>query len=238
MLSIVVPCYNEQENVPHIIEKFQAAIPEGFAVEVLLVNNGSTDDSAAVFADALSALGENTPFRVVTVSENKGYGFGILSGLNAAKGNVLAWTHADLQTDPADVFRAYAVYKNANDPLLVVKGHRLKRKFSEAFFTFGMQLVAALALQSWLSDINAQPKLFSRSFFEKWVRNHAPLDFSLDLYLLYQAKKHGRITTIPVYFNDRLYGEAKGGGSFKTRIKLIRRTFTYIFKLSGHAGHV
>jgi hypothetical protein len=94
-----------------------------------------------------------------------------------------------------------------------------------------MQVFASIVLKQWLSDINAQPKVFSREFYVKHIELNAPYDFSLDLYLMYQAKVHGKITTIPVYFNKRMHGEAKGGGSFKTRIKLIKRTFAYIFEL-------
>ncbi len=51
---------------------------------------------------------------------------------------------------------------------------------------------------------------------------------------LAQAKKHGKIKSIPVYFKPRQYGVAKGGGSFKTRIKLIQqRPFHYIISLSS-----
>ena len=81
--------------------------------------------------------------------------------------------------------------------------------------------------------VNAQPKLFSRKFYDKHLVKGAPLDFSLDLYLLYWARKFGRIIEIPVYFEKRIYGEAKGGGSFKTRMKLVKRTFAYIFELKG-----
>jgi hypothetical protein len=73
--------------------------------------------------------------------------------------------------------------------------------------------------------------MFSRKFYEEYLNENAPWDFSLDLYLLYWAKKKNTIYEIPVYFNKRMHGEAKGGGSFKTRIKLIKRTFKYIFEL-------
>ncbi|MDG1436740.1 MAG: hypothetical protein P8P83_03015 [Rickettsiaceae bacterium] len=144
---------------------------------------------------------------------------------------MLAWTHADMQTDPADVIKALDLYNDSKDDLLIIKGRRKNRKLVESFFTFGMQIVVFLLLKTYLNDINAQLKLFSRKFYEKYIQNKAPKDFSLDLYLLYQAKINKyKILEIPVYFKDRIHGEAKGGGSFKTRVKLIVRTFKYIFK--------
>lgn len=235
MISIAVPCYNEQDNVTHIIEQFNTVIEETkIDCEVLLVNNGSTDNSQKAFETALSRLKSGHPFKVVNIPVNQGYGYGILAGLAEASGDILAWTHADLQTDPGDVFTAYKKYlNNKHSKELIIKGKRKKRALTEAFFTFGMQVIAAVFLRTWLDDINAQPKLFSREFYKKHIEQEAPHDFSLDLYLLYQAKKHAEILSIPVYFKPRLHGEAKGGGSFKTRIKLIKRTLGYIIKLSS-----
>lgn len=227
-LSVIVPCYNEEKNLPAIIKGFDEIV-RGKPIEVLLVNNGSTDDSAAVFRQELSQL-PHTQLREVPVPVNKGYGYGILEGLKNASGTILAWTHADGQTDPADVLRAWEKYQEHNDPMLVVKGQRKQRAFGPAFFTWGMQQITNLMLRTRLSDINAQPKLFSREFYET-IKTDAPHDFSLDVYWLYHAYKKGRIETIPVVFKKRLYGEAKGGGSFKTRIKLVRRTFGYLSRL-------
>lgn len=229
-LSIVLPCYNEGGNIPHIIERFLAVIPNDITTEVLLVNNGSSDNSKEIFESELSKLNDH-PFKVVEVTENKGYGFGILSGLAEAKGGTLAWTHADMQTDPEDVIKAYRLWKSEGADTIFVKGTRKNRAFAEAFFTFGMQVVTLLLLKINLHDINAQPKVFGRSFYDKILKKDAPHDFSLDLFAYFHAKKTLTVKTLPVFFNKRLHGEAKGGGSFKTRLKLIDRTFRYIWHL-------
>lgn len=233
-LSIAVPCYNEEKNIPLIIAAFKKALGNRQNIEVLLVNNGSTDNSAAAFAQELQKE-RGGVFKLVNVAKNQGYGFGILSGLEAASGDVLAWTHADMQTDPADVIRGFDLF-SADD--IFVKGKRKNRALLEALFTFGMQVIASLALKTYLDDINAQPKIFSRDFYEKHVKNQAPHDFSLDLFVLYQAQKNSlRIKEIAVDFAKRLHGEAKGGGSWKTRVKLIKRTFTYIFELKKNIAN-
>jgi glycosyltransferase involved in cell wall biosynthesis len=230
-LSLVIPCYNESANIPLIFKRLRDCLQLRQDIEILLVNNGSTDNSAGVF---IQELMEQTDirFHVVNVPVNQGYGYGILKGLEAATGDVLAWTHADMQTDPADVLKAYDVWRARQPEKLLVKGKRQNRAMLETLFTFGMQVVAGAALGVRFDDINAQPKLFSRAFYEECLRETAPQDFSLDLYVLYQAQKQGyAIATIPVVFAKRRHGEAKGGGSWKTRTKLIRRTFNYIFEL-------
>lgn len=228
-LSLVIPCYNESGNIPLLVARLRQTLAGRGDVEVLLVDNGSTDGSAAVFQRELAG---DTLLRLVRVPVNQGYGHGILKGLEVATGDVLAWTHADMQTDPKDVLTAFDLYKSHGGGGVFVKGKRQNRRLLETFFTFGMQVIASAALGVVLDDVNAQPKLFDRRFYVDHVAGQAPHDFSLDLYVLYRARRSGmRIIEVPVIFADRLHGEAKGGGSWKTRIKLIRRTFAYIFQL-------
>ena len=228
-LSIVMPCYNEAENIPLIIEKLIKVKEKFKPLEVILVDNGSTDNSKEVLKNILiKQIYHSLKFSQL---KNEGYGHGILCGLKVATGDYLAWTHADLQTDSYDVIKAYEKLTSEKDPEnFIVKGRRKKRNFFDTFFTFGMSIFSSAVLRTWLSDVNAQPKVFSRRIYNK-MRN-PPKDFSLDLYLLFLAKEKGiKIETIPVYFNERLYGEAKGGGSIKTKWKLIKRTFKYILEL-------
>lgn len=229
-LSIVVPCYNEAKNIPLILQRFKELVANRSDVEIILVNNGSTDDSAEVFRQQLS-ISHLPSARVVTVEKNIGYGHGIMTGVRSAQGEVLAWTHADMQTDPMDVMKAYERWQILALPdQVIIKGRRLNRTLGQWVFTFGMSCIASVVLLKPLWDINAQPKLFHRSFLEKLKQ--APDDFSLDLFLLYKARVLGyRIETIPVYFAKRIHGESKWAFSFKSRYKTIFRTIKYIFAL-------
>ncbi len=236
-LSIVVPCYNEVLNLPHIFAQFDELLAKHSDVEIILVDNGSTDNSAKVFEEQLkSRPGKN--FKLVHVVKNLGYGFGINSGLEQATAPMLSWTHADLQTDPKDVMRAWEVYKSSTPTPVLVKGFRKNRRASEAFFSWGMGVLSSMALGTRLTEINAQPKLFSRAFYES-IKSDCPKDFSFDLYFLYHAKKQGSIIEIPVFFLPRQFGEAKGGSgsSVKTRIKLIKRIFAYVFEMRKKLKH-
>ncbi len=229
-LSIVVPCYNEEPNLVRLVGRFREVLAGRTDVEVVFVNNGSKDGSAAVFAAEL-ARPENGFGRVVDVPVNRGYGFGIVSGLRAARGEFLGWTHADLQTDPAAVLSGFARLLAEADPAACfLRGRRKGRNPFDAFFTAGMSAVASFALGARLTDVNAQPKVFHRSFFDRLVA--PPDDFSLDLYVLYAARTFGlKVVEQPVYFAKRAGGEAKGGGTLRGKYKLVRRTLTYIWQL-------
>jgi glycosyltransferase involved in cell wall biosynthesis len=226
MLSVIVPCYNEEKNISDIVSKFDKILSESDEnIEVILVNNGSTDNSKKVFEKKMRETKQN--ITVFNIKKNIGYGHGILKGLQLAKGNVLSWTHADLQTDPYDVVLAFNEHKKHDDSDLVIKGKRRNRNIVDSFFTWAMQVYCTIVLKTKLNDINAQPKMFSRSFYEENFKT-PPLDFSLDLYLLLNAK---RIKTVDVFFYKRKFGEAKGGGTINGKIKLIKRTITYINKI-------
>lgn len=229
-LSIVLPCYNEAGNVPLIVARLREVLRGRNDIEVILVNNGSKDATAEILAKELADPALSF-IRVEHVKVNQGYGFGIMSGLRAARGEFLAWTHADMQTDPADVLKGFENLLAARDPQnAFLKGRRIARNPLDAFFTFGMSCISSACLGLWLHDINAQPKMFSRRFYE--TMKTPPDDFSLDLYVYYLARKSGMEFLIQrVDFAKRQHGEAKGGGTLAGKWRLIKRTWAYIIKL-------
>lgn len=234
-LSIIIPCFNEAKNVTLVLEALKKHVGQSaHNLEIIVIDGGSTDNTPGELQTAFKDLPQDN-FKLILNKERGGYGGDIMKALATARGDVLSWTHADLQTDPADVIKAYELYKElaGNGEAVFVKGARKNRRFMEALFTFGMQLIAWPALKTYISDINAQPKLFSRAFYNAHLKQDYPTDFSLDLFALYKAKTNGyTLKTIPVVFAKRLHGEAKGGGGgWKMRIKLIKRTFAYIFEL-------
>lgn len=222
-LSIVVPCYNEADNIPLILERFDEVIKTD-EVEVILVNNGSTDNSAVVLDELLP----NYSFaRTVFVQVNQGYGYGILQGLNAAEGDYIGWTHADMQTDPADVLKALDIINNSKDKNIYVKGNRKGRPAFDQFFTRGMGIFETIYFKTPMDDINAQPNVFPKGFYEGW--DNPPYDFSLDLFAVYTAKKAGLlIVRFPVLFPERIHGESKWNNEgLKSKWKFIKRTIQF-----------
>jgi glycosyltransferase involved in cell wall biosynthesis len=233
-LSIIVPCYNEEMNIPDLLAAFDAVIQRS-DIELVVVNNGSTDNSEQV----LNRLIGNYSFaRVHHVAKNIGYGFGIMSGLREAKGDFLGWTHADLQTDPQDIIKALNIIEEKqNDKNLYVKGDRKKRPIFDQFFTSGMSLFESLYMGKKLWDINAQPNVFHRSFFEKWKMD-APNDFSLDLYVLYMAKHLNlEVTRFDVTFPERQHGESSWNTGLPAKWKFIKRTLEFSIELKRELKH-
>lgn len=229
-LSIVVPCYNEEENIPLILQRFSEII-EDRDIEVVLVNNGSTDGSAQVIAELLPKY---SFARTTLVEVNQGYGFGIISGLKTCDGDYIGWTHADMQTDPRDVARAYDTIKRLcnDDPYLYLKGNRKGRSIFDTFFTFGMSCYESILLGTRMYDINAQPNIFPKTFFDEW--ENPPYDFSLDLYAYYMAIKKGlKVIRFEVKFPERIHGESKWNTGLVAKKKFIDRTVEFSKKLKA-----
>lgn len=227
-LSIVVPCYNEAENIPLILDRFSKVIKRDDA-EVIMVDNGSTDHSSQILKDLLPRY---FFARSIRVEKNQGYGYGIIQGLKLCKGDFIGWTHADMQTDPADLIKALDIIEeNDNDKKLYVKGNRKNRPLFDQFFTSGMSLFETIYLGVRLHDVNAQPNVFSKDFFASW--QNPPWDFALDLYALYMAERAGlTIKRFDVLFPERLHGESHwNNGSIKAKWKFIKRTLAFSVKL-------
>ena len=229
-LSIVVPFHNERNSIEPLLESF-ARFAGKYDFELLCVDDASSDDTGEVFLKTLAA-GKYPFARTITITpeEHRGYGHAIMRGVREANGEVIAWTHSDLQTDPGDVFRAFDVFAGLHDEKVIVKGNRIKRSVKDAAFSAGMACIASVALGRMF--FNAQPKLFHKNLLPHF--KDAPDDFSLDLYLLSRAKKqHHKIVLIDVLFHKRLYGESNWAYSFASKRRTIARTIKYIFRLRG-----
>lgn len=223
--SLVIPCYNEASNLPLLLERCKA-LGEREGIEVILVDNGSTDDSPAVLDKLLPAY---IGCRSIRVEVNQGYGFGILAGLRAARGDILGWTHADMQTDPQDALAGLA-YFGENPDKVFVKGQRFGRPVMDVVFTVGMSLFETILLAKPMWDINAQPTLFSRQFFETWAS--PPHDFALDLYSYYQARLQGlTLHRFPVRFGPRAHGVSHWNVNWTAKKKFIYRTVSFSIDL-------
>lgn len=230
--SIVIPCFNEEKNIPLIFERFNTVLTSSEEVtervfELILVDNGSRDSTRQVIQ---SLLPNNVFAKMAVVDVNQGYGYGILQGLGMAQGDYIGWTHADLQTDPADVVSAVNIIEKNGAPNLFIKGNRRGRPLFDTFFTVGMSVFESLYMNMRLVDINAQPTIFPFAFYKEW--KNPPHDFALDLYALYMAQKaHLKAVRFPVKFPPRLHGQSHWNTGLAAKWKFIKRTIEFSTKL-------
>lgn len=105
-LSLVIPAYNEQENIPMLLSRVESSLAplaaRGKTFEVLIVDDGSTDDSPKLLAEGQAKY----PWlRVIRMRKNAGQSAGFEAGFEAARGKYIATIDADLQNDPEEIPR-------------------------------------------------------------------------------------------------------------------------------------
>jgi glycosyltransferase involved in cell wall biosynthesis len=100
-LSIIVPVYNERENLPILVSEIRKALSWADSTyEILLIDDASTDASAAVMRQLATA---NDHVRLIRHERNLGQSTALVSGFDHARGAILVTLDADLQNDPADI---------------------------------------------------------------------------------------------------------------------------------------
>jgi glycosyltransferase involved in cell wall biosynthesis len=224
-IEIVIPCYNEEKNLERLWAECKVVVEKSnHEISFIIVDNGSTDNSA-LFFNAHSGLEMN--IRFITIHPNRGYGGGIIAGLQETSADFIGWTHADLQTPLGDCILAKEFTKSDFD---FIKGYRCGRPLMDQFFSIGMGVLMSMIFQKRLVEINAQPTLMTREFYMSW--SNPPNDFSIDLYSLVMAReKNLKIARFKVRFLKRLQGESKWNVNFMSRSKFILRTVNYSLKL-------
>ena len=105
-VSLVIPCYNESGNAEVLVSRAIEATKAAEQLDIIFVDNGSNDDTYKKL-EALIAGKER--LKLVQVEKNVGYGHGIKHGLKFSTGEVVGWTHADMQTDPLDTLRGLKI---------------------------------------------------------------------------------------------------------------------------------
>ena len=123
-LSLVIPIYNEEENLPFLMEAIHAALnPLNRSWEVVFVDDGSRDNSL----DVLRSIAQKDPehVRVISFRRNFGQTAAISAGIDYAEGSIIVLLDADMQNDPADIPMLLAKLDEGYD---LVSGWRKDRK--------------------------------------------------------------------------------------------------------------
>lgn len=213
--SIVIPCYNEEENLPDLVKAI-SDFSKDRDMEFVLVENGSKDNSYNLMKNLIA---DNKKVSIVKIDVNQGYGYGLYQGVKAAKGAYIGWIHADLQLPLSYVVQFLDYLDNYNDSnKLFLKGIRHNRSIADYLFTYGQGLFDSLLFGMWLFDIAAIPTFFHRSLLEKM--NNVPNDFSIEIYMYVLAKTFGlKVKRFPIILNKREKGKSSWNTGFFSKIK-------------------
>ena len=215
-LSVVVPLYNEEESLPHLVEQLLAALrPSGERFELVLVNDGSSDRTAEV----LERLSRDIPELVgVLLRKNYGQTAAMAAGFDVAQGEVIVSLDGDLQNDPADIPMLLAKLREGYD---LVSGWRHQRQ--DAALQRKLPSKIANRLIGRVTGVRLHDYGCSLKAYKRDVLSDMRLYGELHRFLPALAFIEGaRITEVKVNHRARQFGSSKYG---------IDRTFRVLMDL-------
>ena len=207
-LSVVIPVHNEEESISQLISEITTALSEKYQHEIIVVDDGSTDNTLGVLLE----MKQNLPtLRVVKHLTNSGQSTAVRTGVQHSKSAWIATLDGDGQNDPADIPNLYnELINNQNsDPWLVVAGYRKKRKdtWLKRISSKYANGIRDRLLRDGTPDTGCGLKIFARDSFLA-----LPYFDHMHRYIpaLFQ-RQGGRVVSIEVNHRHRMLGVSKYG---------------------------
>ena len=224
-LSLIVPVYNEEKNLPLLVEAIQEALgPLPYTWEVVLVDDGSEDSSLQV----LTQLAEEAPDRLHVVSFRRNFGqtAAIAAGLDYAKGEIIILLDADMQNDPSDIPMLLEKLDEGYD---LVSGWRRRRQ--DAYLTRTLPSNLANMLISRVTGVPLHDYGCTLKAYRREVLEGFHLYGEMHRFIPVFAKSVGaKITEVQVNHHPRKFGKSKVG--LERTVKVILDLFTVKFLVS------
>jgi glycosyltransferase involved in cell wall biosynthesis len=203
-ISVVVPCYNEQDSLPELFEKLEAVMNEmGCEREYIFVDDGSTDRTVAV----LRALAEKVPsVSVISFRRNYGKSAALAVGFRAADGDYVVTIDADLQDDPAEIPNLLRKIEGGAD---LVSGWKTNRQDppSKTLPSRLFNTITSVVTGIKLHDFNCGLKMYRRE-----VTDSITVYGELHRFIPALAAWEGfRVDEVSVHHYKRKYGKSKYG---------------------------
>jgi glycosyltransferase involved in cell wall biosynthesis len=210
ILSVVVPVYNEQGNLPLLIPKLEEVLKGlGQLYEIIFVDDGSSDGSRRI----LKEMTRQYPFlRILCFKENRGLSAALVAGMREARGEKIITLDSDLQNDPADIPRLLAFL----DRYDMATGWRQRREDS---WLKRISSKIGNAVRNWVSGEAIQDSACTLRAFSKDCIEEIPVFDGMHRFLSTLVKMKGyRVVEVPVSHHPRRFGKSK----YNIRNRMVR----------------
>lgn len=202
-VSVVIPVYNEQESLPELIRRTTAACETlGKDYEILLVDDGSSDNSADMLSDAAEAPGSH----IVAVLLNRNYGQhnAIMAGFSHVTGDLIVTLDADLQNPPEEIPRLVAKADEGYDVVGTVRQNRQDTWFRKRASRLINRLIQSTTGKA-MGDYGCMLRAYRRHIIDAMLNCHERSTFIPILANTFARKA----TEIPVHHAEREFGDSK-----------------------------
>ena len=205
MISVIIPIFNEVESIVLLHERVSIVLRGiGRPWELILINDGSTDGSAAVL-DQMAAADPNV--KVIHLRRNFGQTAAMMAGIDFAHGDTIIPMDGDLQNDPMDIPRLLAKLEEGYD---VVSGWRKGRRDTK--LTRNIPSWFANRLISMISGVHLHDYGCSLKAYRKAVIKDVKLYGEMHRFIpIYASWQGARVAEIPVVHHSRQFGRSKYG---------------------------
>ena len=204
LVSVVVPLYDEAQNIELLVQRIQSVFDEcaAYEFECLLVNDGSTDATQEIL-DGIRA--EDGRFRPLHLCRNYGQSAAIVAGMRRAQGDYLLMLDGDLQNDPADFPRMLELLQD-ND---CVCGYRVRRQ--DSWVKRQASAIANAARRAVLHDGIRDAGCGTKGFRRRCVEHMIPFNGMHRYFGVMMQAADMRIVEMEVAHHPRLHGRSKYG---------------------------
>jgi glycosyltransferase involved in cell wall biosynthesis len=203
-LSVVVPLYNEEESVAALVDSVATALADADPWELILVDDGSSDDTGAVAAAAADRDGR---VRVLRLAANFGQTAAMQAGFDHARGEIVVSMDGDLQNDPRDIPLLVATLRSGYD---LVAGYRVRRK--DRLITRLIPSWVANRIIRWMTGVPIRDNGCSLKAYRRDLLRRVHLYSDMHRFIPAVAAACGaRITEVPVRHHPRRFGHSKYG---------------------------
>ena len=201
-LSIIIPIFNEAESLPSLFKELKSEFGNRSSVEIVFVNDGSTDSSQQSIERAIL---DNSTWKMVNLYRNYGKSVALQAGIECSSGEIIGTLDADLQDDPKEIAKLIDLSENF-DLVIGWKKNRLdplEKRIASKIFNFFIRVFSGLKIK----DSNTGIKIFKREVAE-----------SLNLYggrhryiPLLAHQKNFSVGEVVVNHRKRKFGDSKYG---------------------------
>lgn len=203
-VSIVIPVYNEEENVQRLYEELISVLKEKLSFELIFVDDGSTDNSLSILKKITE---KDKRIKVVTLISNYGQSNALSAGISKSKGKIIVTMDSDLQHDPNDII---PMIKKIDEGYHVVCGWRKSRGKSDSFVKKTIPSKISNLLIRKLTGVKLKDSTGGMRAFVRKVVETISLYGENHRYLPILAKWKGfKVSEIPINIRKRVFGKTK-----------------------------
>lgn len=217
LYSVILPTYNERENLPIIYYLIDKSFNDAkLQYEVVIVDDSSPDNTLEV-AQAIQKSYGKDHVTIVSRKGKLGLGTAYIAGLKASKGQRIILMDADLSHHPKFIQQMVNVMDTTNVDIVTgtryaqgggVYGWDLKRKLTSK----GANFLADFLLNPGVSDLTGSFRLYNRTVLETVLPQIRCTGYAFQMEIIVRSRKLGyTIGEVPITFVDRIYGESKLG---------------------------